>query len=65
MDLSKAGARLRPNDPLGLPESFSLHLRDSDELACRVTWRAGHFLGVSFVDGNQDGDPHPTDPPRR
>jgi len=48
MDLSDKGARLRPDDPLKVPDSFSLFVRDLDALPCQVTWRAGLFVGVRF-----------------
>ncbi|HMB77017.1 MAG TPA: PilZ domain-containing protein [Kiloniellaceae bacterium] len=50
MDLSDKGARLRPDDPLKIPDAFSLHLRDIDALPCQVTWRAGLYIGVRFSD---------------
>jgi hypothetical protein len=48
MDLSDKGARLRPDDPLKLPDSFSLCVRDIEALPCQVTWRAGLYVGVRF-----------------
>ena len=50
MDLSDKGARLRPDDPLKIPDSFSLFVRDIDALPCQVTWRAGLYVGVRFSD---------------
>ena len=48
-NLSRAGACLEVASPIGIPQTFALVLA-SDHLRrpCRIAWRTGHRIGVSF-----------------
>ena len=49
MDLSQHGARLRPDDPLQCPDEFSLFIKNMEERACHIAWRAGLYVGGNFL----------------
>jgi hypothetical protein len=48
-NLSRTGACLSVESPLGVPDNFELVLdRDQSCHACRVVWRSGERIGVHF-----------------
>jgi len=47
-DQSDAGARLKVDSTLGIPDTFMLQIMAENLQACRVMWRANRELGVSF-----------------
>jgi hypothetical protein len=57
MDLSRHGARLRPDDPFQCPDEFSLVVKEMEERSCHVVWRAGLYVGVNFVKQGAVGNP--------
>jgi hypothetical protein len=48
LDLSVEGARLRPSDPLALPEKCRLRLTPSLTLGCRIVHRDHRDIAVTF-----------------
>ena len=57
MDLSRHGARLRPDDPFQCPDEFSLIIKEMEERSCRIVWRAGLYVGVNFLKQDAVGNP--------
>ena len=57
MDLSRHGARLRPDDPFQCPDEFSLIIKEMEKRSCHVVWRAGLYVGVNFLKQNAVGNP--------
>jgi hypothetical protein len=49
LDLSVAGARLKPDNLLVCPEQFTLKFSDGSVHLCEVRWRKGNILGVRFL----------------
>ena len=49
LDLSKTGARLKPDDILLCPSEFTLRFPDGSGHLCEVEWRKGYYLGVRFL----------------
>jgi hypothetical protein len=49
LDLSKTGARLKPDDILVCPEQFTLKFPHGSVHLCEVRWRKGNILGVRFL----------------
>ena len=47
-DMSEAGAKLRFDSVLGVPDRFLLMLHDGSRHQCTVKWRAPNELGVEF-----------------
>jgi hypothetical protein len=48
-DLSTTGAAIQIEDQAGIPEQFILFVReDGLRLSCRVVWRRGYRIGVTF-----------------
>ena len=48
-DLSKTGARLKPDDIQVCPEQFTLKFPHGSVRLCEVRWRKGNILGVRFI----------------
>src|SRR4029077_5655524 len=48
LDLSKTGARLKPDDILVCPEQFTLKFPHGSVHLCEVRWRKGNILGFRF-----------------
>ncbi len=53
-DLSELGACLNVENPLGIPDSFTLVIDDlvighASVRKCRVAWRSGTQIGVEFA----------------
>ena len=64
LDISGTGARLQLTSgdpkpfqaPVAIPEQFVLLMTaDRTEIECRITWRKGTSLGVSFQSGFRAG----------
>ena len=51
LDLSPEGAKLRPSDPMLLPDQFDLHLGDGLVAPCRVVGKRGGDVAVRFQSG--------------
>lgn len=49
-DLSEAGAKLRVESIIGIPDEFELQSSDGHSWHCRVRWRKAAELGVQFTD---------------
>ena len=49
VNISEAGAKLRPADIPLCPDQFSLQLHGGHYLDCEVVWRRQNVLGVRFV----------------
>lgn len=49
LDLSPAGARLRPADLQSCPKEFRLKFPNGSVHDCEVKWREGYILGVRFL----------------
>ena len=49
LDLTKSGARLKPEDILLCPNEFRLKLHHGSVHDCEVRWRKGNILGVRFL----------------
>jgi hypothetical protein len=49
LDLTKAGARVKPVDILLCPNAFTLKLHHGPVHDCEVKWRKGKILGVRFL----------------
>lgn len=51
LDVSKAGARLKVDLSIALPEQFLISLSERGEVQrlCRLVWRAAGEIGVRFV----------------
>ena len=47
-DLSVTGARLELGDTSHIPDVFDLIVADGPGFTCRVAWRRGNMMGVSF-----------------
>lgn len=48
-DLSTTGAAIQIEDQAGIPEQFILFVsEDGLRLSCRVVWRRGYRIGVTF-----------------
>jgi hypothetical protein len=48
-NLSRTGACLAVESPIGIPDSFDLVFDSGDpSLACEVKWRTGNRIGVAF-----------------
>ncbi|HEX4409212.1 MAG TPA: PilZ domain-containing protein [Xanthobacteraceae bacterium] len=58
IDISEGGARLQVEEEIELPESFMLSLTPSGKVRrfCRLVWRDGTTLGVTFTDLIDDAD---------
>ncbi len=50
-DLSVTGAKLRFATSAGIPETFELDISGEPRRNCRVVWRRGTDVGVTFVGG--------------
>jgi len=49
LNIHDAGACILVPDPTKIPETFELVIDcDQTNFTCRVVWKAGHRLGVSF-----------------
>lgn len=48
-NLSSTGAMLQVASPVGIPEKFTLMLRDGHVAPCRVVWRKPTAIGVAFA----------------
>lgn len=49
LDISQAGARLRPTDVLSCPNRFRLRGPDGAAYHCEVIWRDDQEIGVRFL----------------
>jgi PilZ domain len=50
-DLSPKGARLEVASPIGIPNSFDLHInRNGARYPSKVAWSSGNQIGVMFID---------------
>lgn len=49
LDISEAGARLRPADTVFVPDSFRLRLSPTLTIGCAVIHRGRNDIGVAFV----------------
>jgi hypothetical protein len=55
-EVSPAGAKLEVDNNWGLPEAFWLRIvGDTGMHFCKLTWRQGASVGVSFVTGHDRG----------
>lgn len=50
-EMSEAGAKLRFETVIGVPETFVLVLHDGSRHTCVVRWRTSNELGVQFETG--------------
>lgn len=50
-EMSDAGAKLRFETVIGVPERFTLVLHDGSRHECEVRWRTANELGVEFEMG--------------
>ncbi|HEU0118766.1 MAG TPA: PilZ domain-containing protein [Alphaproteobacteria bacterium] len=48
-NLSDTGAMIQTENPLAVPNAFTLQLSDNRLLACEVRWRKISSIGVQFV----------------
>lgn len=48
-NLSDTGAMIQIENPLAVPNSFTLQLSDNRLLACEVRWRRISSIGVQFA----------------
>ncbi|KJC57914.1 hypothetical protein UP10_26745 [Bradyrhizobium sp. LTSPM299] len=48
-DISESGAALRIGAQSEIPDQFKLVVPRSKVFACRVAWRKGGWVGVSFL----------------
>jgi len=49
-NISKSGACLEVQSPLGIPEQFTLVVKPDDlKRSCQVAWRSAGRIGVLFV----------------
>ncbi|WP_407527469.1 PilZ domain-containing protein [Methylobacterium oryzisoli] len=57
-DLSRAGAKIRIERTLPLPERFALYIAGHDlrSVSAALRWRRGDFAGVAFADP-PEGEP--------
>jgi len=49
LDISESGARLRPQEPVFVPDSFRLRLSPTLTIGCEVVHRSQGDIGVAFV----------------
>jgi hypothetical protein len=50
-DLSPKGARLEVASPIGIPDSFDLHInRNGARHPSKIAWSSGTQIGVMFLD---------------
>lgn len=47
-DISDTGARVKVENPISIPEQFSLVLSDGRSFVATVRWRRVDMIGVSF-----------------
>jgi hypothetical protein len=47
-NLSKTGAMLDVESPIGIPDRFILVLSDGHQIPCRIAWRGPKRIGVVF-----------------
>jgi hypothetical protein len=49
-NMSKTGAQLAVESPIGIPDEFTLLIKpEMTKRACRVAWRSADRIGVRFV----------------
>jgi hypothetical protein len=49
-NMSKAGAQLAVESPIGIPDEFTLLIKpELTKRNCHVAWRKAHRIGVRFV----------------
>ena len=51
-NVSRTGASLEVDSPIGIPEAFDL-VMDNSRRPCRVIWRREKRIGVRFQDRNE------------
>ncbi len=49
VDISRSGARLRPSEPMLLPNEIELHFAPNTNIKCEVIHRTGDEIGVHFL----------------
>lgn len=49
VDISKAGARLHPEDTMLLPNEFKLQFGSNKSVLCEIVHRTGTEIGVRFI----------------
>ncbi len=50
-NISEAGARLEVENPVGIPDNFTLKIQhEPQKRGCRVVWRKAKQIGVRFVE---------------
>lgn len=49
VEISKSGARLRPTEPMLLPNEIELLFAPSTKIRCEVIHRTGDEIGVHFL----------------
>ena len=49
VDISRHGARLRPEDTMLLPNEFSLQFEPNQSIPCEIVHRTGNEVGVRFL----------------
>jgi hypothetical protein len=47
-DISEAGARLKVENVVVIPETFELRIVDGRRFECTIRWRSQGFVGVEF-----------------
>lgn len=52
LDISRSGAKLKPDDPSVLPEVFYLNIKHGPPIACRVIRRTHEHVAVVFITSN-------------
>ena len=52
LDISRSGARLKPDDASVLPDVFYLNIKSGPPIACRVVRRTHEHVAVVFIKSN-------------